>query len=292
MKSKYDLYQPSKLIQDFHVTPDSYYESDDITISPFTKVGSLSGEAETGNISGPAFQDYVQPPREPVFAPDFSFADFLNRRNKPQSRKITVETDQDDNPAAHNELVTVFSGGIAQTYRNSTEFVKKYYFIALEKCKRVIYTGTSRGPRAIVVSTALFLLVLLGLYSTAIAPKINRKPEQANLTTTNSSSKAGNGQSGNASVGNTSTRGTNAGTSSSNASGAQAATHQPTTTTSLPSTQTPAVGGYGGGAPASSDLPAGIPGVTTPVPVTVPGQSVDSDGKPVVVTSPITITLN
>ncbi|MDB5175147.1 MAG: hypothetical protein JWM81_5 [Candidatus Saccharibacteria bacterium] len=292
MKSKYDVYQPSKLIQDFHAAPDSYYESDDITISPFTKVGALSDKAETNVTSGPTFQSYVQPPRQPVFAPGFSFADFLNRRNKPQSRKITVKTDEDDNLATHNELAKVFSGMIAQTYRSIIKFVKKYYFLTLASCKRALYTGTSRGPRAIVAASALFLLVLLGLYSTAIAPKINRKPTPANLMTTNSSSTAGSGQPKNSSAGNTSTHGTNGGTTSSNSSSAQAATHQPTTTTTLPSTQTPAVGGYGGGAPVSSDVPAGIPGVTTPVPATIPGQSVDSDGKPVVVTSPITITLN
>lgn len=79
-------------------------------------------------------------------------------------------------------------------------------------------------------------------------------------------------------------------------------------TSSIPVTYTPqttysggTIGGYGGGTsnvntppgtdPSTSAL-GSIPGVTTPYPVTTPGQTVDLNGKPVASTSPTTITLN
>jgi len=66
----------------------------------------------------------------------------------------------------------------------------------------------------------------------------------------------------------------------------------PTTSTATPdSSATPVttnVPAYG----VTNILPAGIPGVTTPVTTTVPGTSTNVDGKPAVITNPIGITLN
>ncbi|HTK39783.1 MAG TPA: hypothetical protein VL362_02860 [Patescibacteria group bacterium] len=39
-------------------------------------------------------------------------------------------------------------------------------------------------------------------------------------------------------------------------------------------------------------LPAGIPGVTEPVVITVPGTDISADGKPIVITDPTDVTLN
>jgi hypothetical protein len=66
------------------------------------------------------------------------------------------------------------------------------------------------------------------------------------------------------------------------------------TGTSLPSTGTdvqPSGGGSVLPSPTPSPQPS-VPGVTTPLPITVPGQGVDVGGKPVAGTSPITLTLN
>lgn len=61
-------------------------------------------------------------------------------------------------------------------------------------------------------------------------------------------------------------------------SGGSSSSGTTSTTTPTSGTSTPTVGS--------------IPGVTSPYPVTTPGQTVDANGKPVIGTSPTTITLN
>lgn len=82
-------------------------------------------------------------------------------------------------------------------------------------------------------------------------------------------------------------------------SGAQADTAATATGThtasAAPPAGTAATGGNTVSLPAygvTNYLPAGVPGVTTPVTTTLPGQGIYLDGKPALLTSPIGVTLN
>jgi hypothetical protein len=330
MKRKYDLYEPSRLIRDFYSSPDAYYQAKDIRLSPFTKIGSLvdmpEPEPRANTVRSAAV---AKPMHTPVFSRDFVLPgrqgirkrDSIHTNNRmaasrPQTKIgagtkgkllpffMLLNTGVKKTGLVFSKLLrepaTVF-GGMVYAGTHLHHVTHKY--ILNKPLPKHSARHTLALAEGAAVALVIVFLILMAAILKMVTPTVLPQPRTPGTgpTATNASSSQTNPTTASGSSAKTTAANSTQGTS---ASSQQTSTNtsfapNPQVGASFPSATMPissigsVAGGMGGGPTITQTNPSpGVPGVTTPVTVTIPGQSIQGDGKQIVGTSPTTVTLN
>lgn len=312
MRNSYTIYKPSKLIRDISNRSEAYYQSKDIHLSPFTKIGSLLDTADEGGSSSSIEIQNRQPLKhvEPLFSDSVTFGvregvttqtsdlkkvktPIISERFKStiRSRRAGIGRTLLVIPSIITILLLGTMDFLKWSFRHvflnaaHIHFVPKKYTAAKglrPDLSGSIFTFAKVVLPGIAVLSSVLLLVIFQSSSHEVVHHQIRANKPQTIT---SSSASVHQKQSNTSMSNTGPHTSSMGLNSFNISSLG--------TSSQGATTTPTSGGYGGSVPTqpTTSVPE-IPGVTVPYPITLPAQSVQSGGKQVVGSSPITITLN
>jgi hypothetical protein len=328
MKNNYTIYKPRILIRDVYDNA-SYYRSTDVEATPFTKVGALNVDPEPHARLGTKSRSSTKSEYAPVFRRDYAF-EGIRGTDMPVAES-TASIESSKNFIAKNAqkpknilkagwvgLLALGAGAVivvqqaasilARPFQGRSHGLSDKYNIAAYQPrtaqKYVLHRGRlkdsiknmSLTARVVIPGVAALVALLVFGYSALVgSPGRHTQTQSGNHSIVSSPTSA------KGSVGNPTTS-TNKSNSSqqtaqsgitSTSKGSGGTSPSSTAGSATPTAQTPTIGGMGAGpSPGSATTTPDIPGVTSPYPITVPGQTVPLDGKQVVGTSPATVTLN